>query len=95
MNINYLIWFLVGCIPYHIETRIHNENRLITLQALFWNYHYLSLDTGKSYLVVHLSIVPKLQSAIWSILRRFAPTASPPKPTNRLARLLLEAQPES
>lgn len=92
MELSYLIGFLAGCIPYHIETRTHNDNRLITLRAVFWNYHYLSLSDGRRYLVVQVSIVEKLQSAIWSIVRHFAPTAGPPPPTNSLAHLLFEAK---
>lgn len=94
MITEYMIWLILGCLPYHIETRTNELNKLVTLKAVFWNYHYLSLSDGRRYLVVQFSIVQKLQSAIWSLLRHFAPTSgvSPPTPTNSLAHLLLEAK---
>lgn len=92
MTTEYMIWLLLGCLPYHIETRRNKSNKLITLKALFWNYHYLSLSDGRHYLVVQLSIVQKLQAAIWSVLRHFMPMGmSPPTPPNKFAQLLLEA----
>jgi hypothetical protein len=66
----FLLWFVIGFIPYHAEKRHQGNNDTFEVRALYWSLLIHSQADGNRFWKLRLSLIQHLKSAVWAAMER-------------------------
>jgi hypothetical protein len=66
----FLLWFVIGFIPYHAEKRHQGDKDMLVIRALYWSLLIHSQADGNRFWKLHLPLIERVKSGVWAALER-------------------------